>query len=537
MSEIAREVRAPASGAVPRCAVAADAVAVLLLVPLAAAVVVSFVGEGGEGAYGRWWGTARGWESLGRTAGLAALAATFGTVLAWLVAWGAGRMPAPWAAAVPWLACLPVLVPSSLLATAWIAALGREGVLSRALGLGGGGVVYTVWGAAGALALRYFGLGAVVLAPAYRRLAAGWAAERVFRLPPAARTVHLRLRPALGPTAAAWLIVLLFAMNDHIMPGMFLISTYGTQVLVQYQALLDPRGAAALAVPMAGAAVGIGAAVLALGRQTWRRAEEGAGGPPPAASRAGRAAGVAAVAAGLGLALAVPVAVLGRRAGSGAAVAEALASAREQVWQTLLVASAAGGLGVALASMLAVGWLAARRRGSWSLAPLVLVNLAVPPSLPAIGLIHLAQRGPAALADTSWPLVAAYLVRFVPAGALLLYALWRGEPAEPVAAARVHGLSWGRTAVRVLGPRHGRTLAGVALVVALLVATELEMSILLAPAGGSTLGVRLYTLLHTAPEAMTAALALGLLVLAAPAILAAGMLLARRHGVAAAEGG
>ena len=75
-------------------------------------------------------------------------------------------------------------------------------------------------------------------------------------------------------------------------------------------------------------------------------------------------------------------------------------------------------------------------------------------------------------------------------------------------------------------------MAGAALLAALFMATDLETSIFLAPAGGSTLGVRLYTLIHTAPDASVAALALGILALTVPAILllAAVAALGRKEG-------
>jgi ABC-type Fe3+ transport system permease subunit len=158
------------------------------------------------------------------------------------------------------------------------------------------------------------------------------------------------------------------------------------------------------------------------------------------------------------------------------------------------------------------------------------VNLAVPPSLVGLGTIALFQTGPlAALRDTRVPLVVGCAARFLPVAVLLLYALWRHESPQAALAARVHGVSAWRTAWRVTWPGRRASVAAAALLAAILIATDLEVSILLAPPGGATLGVRLYTLIHTAPDALVSALALGILLLTAPALCLLGLVAARRR--------
>lgn len=509
---------------------AAEVLSVLALLPLVVALACSFSAAGADGGYAEWWGTSRGWLALGRTVRLAALAATVALVPAWVLVAAGAHLPRRWDGAVAWLACLPMLVPSSLLATAWIAALGREGAVTHAVQAVFGDVglsVFSLPAAAMAMALRYWGLAALVLAQARRRLEAGWPAGRVFRLSRTSALVHLVLRPAIGPTAAAWLLVLLFAMNDHIIPGMFLISTYGTQVLIQYAALLDPNGAAALAAPMAAVGAVAVAAALWGGRRAWTGLDRSAAACPRARRVLSRVVAAAAIVAVLAISLAVPIAVLAHRAGSWRALGEAFAAARDQAWQTLLVSGAAGAVCMVLAAILASRWVQAARRGSRTAAPLVLLNLTVPPSLLGIGMIQLAETPVLAVVrDTPWPLVFGYVARFLPVATLMLYALWRRVPVEPVAAARVHGVSPWRTLRHVLWPKHRLTLLAAGLLGALLAATELEMSVLLVPPGASTLGVRLYTLIHTAPESVTSALALDILLLVGPAILLFGLLLA-----------
>jgi ABC-type Fe3+ transport system permease subunit len=216
------------------------------------------------------------------------------------------------------------------------------------------------------------------------------------------------------------------------------------------------------------------------------------------------------------------------------AVAGALADAHDQARETLWAAGIGGAIAAAAAAVLASRWVRCRRAGVRSAAPWVLLNLTVPPSLIGIGVIGLFQHWPLAAArDTSVPMVLGFVVRFLPVATLLLYSLWRGEPAEAALAARVHGVPAWRTAWGIVWPPRRPALAGAAILGAILIATDLETAILLAPPGGATLGVRLYTLIHTAPDAMTSALALGILAVTAPAIaLAAGVVALARPGKA-----
>ena len=172
-----------------------------------------------------------------------------------------------------------------------------------------------------------------------------------------------------------------------------------------------------------------------------------------------------------------------------------------------------------MASIITAGWLARRRRSERSLGPLVLLNLAVPPSLLGIGIIEWTNHWPfVLLRDTSWPLVLGYVARFLPVAVLMLYLAWRNESELPSRAAAVHGVAAWRRIVRIRWPARRGALAAAALLCMLLAATELEVSTLLAPPGGATLGVRLATLIHIAGDAVVSALAIDILALVAPLI-------------------
>ena len=129
--------------------------------------------------------------------------------------------------------------------------------------------------------------------------------------------------------------------------------------------------------------------------------------------------------------------------------------------------------------------------------------------------------------DTDALMVAAYAVRFVPLAALLLFIAGLRRPELPAITARLYGVPWWRRIQSIHWPAWRGALGAAAVLCALLIATELETSLLLAPAGSSTVGIRLYTLIHTAPDGQVSAAAVAILVMLSPLIVIAGYL-ARR---------
>jgi len=507
---------------------ACEALAVVALVPLLAALAASARAEA-LGSAGWGWAAGGGWSLMGRTVGLAAGAATIALAAAWVLTGAAVRLPDGAGRVAVVLACLPLLIPSTLLATAWIAALGRQGVLARPLArwLGVRVNVYSPSVAAAAMAMRYFGIAAIVLMR--RRL---WqrgtvAAERVFGIRPAA-ILWTRLRGAAPAAAVAWLLVAAFAMGDHVLPDMLEVPTYGTQMLILVQARLDAPAAAALAAPMAAVAMAMLLAAAVLLRRQRPPDQQAAGAILPRPGlRQVLPAGAIAVAV-LGAALAGPVIGLLWRAGSARALLEAWDGAKEEVSRTAVLAATAGCTATAIGAVLAGRWLRRVRARRISAVPVVLLNLAAAPMLLAIGTIDLTQRWPLwAIRDTNGPLLIAYVTRLVPVATLVLFAAWRGGDDGPVLAARVHGVGRWRTAWRVVWPARRAGLLAAALLTGLLAATELEASVLLAAPGRGTLGVRLQSMIHTAPAWMFSALAVDVLLLAAPCMVALTILATR----------
>ena len=491
----------------------------LALLPLLAGLVMS-LSPAGRDALTSWLARPSGSRILFSSLLFAATGATVGLLAGWTVAL---TLPASVTSRRLLLAlcCLPLLVPSSLMGVGWIMAMGRDAVVTNALRNVFGHAVPTiyVWPlAAAATGLRYFGVAALMLAADRRADRTTRAVERVFGLRWTTRA-RLHVGATLVPATIAWLLLVLLVGGDHILPGMFLVHTFGTEVLIQFNAVMDPAGAAALAMIPAVIAI---IALLLCGALTrrysgWTDRDMGVGETlacgersRTASSRWERAIAVAVIAGTMLLALGLPFAGLVVRAQNVTNLHDAWRDALPEVGQSVQLAMAGAATTLLLALPLAHGWVAAHRRRTSSPAPLVLLNLAVPGSLLALGILFL--PAPQALVDTNAGLIVAYAARFAAVAMIVLFAGWvRCAPTSDLAA-RLHRVPAINRFLRLTLPaRAPATVAAFALV-ALLVAAELEMSLILVRPGPTTLGVRLYTLIHTAPDHVVAALALDVLI-------------------------
>ena len=147
----------------------------------------------------------------------------------------------------------------------------------------------------------------------------------------------------------------------------------------------------------------------------------------------------------------------------------------------------------------------------WFVYPLV--NLTLPGSLIALGVLGFASRSLPTLLDSEAPLLFAYACRYCGVAMLVMGINWARLPTTGEVAARLHGVSWWRRLLDVELPPRLPALVAAMLVVMLLIAADLEISLILVPPGTTTLGVRLYTLIHTAPDNLVSALAVDTLLL------------------------
>ncbi len=125
----------------------------------------------------------------------------------------------------------------------------------------------------------------------------------------------------------------------------------------------------------------------------------------------------------------------------------------------------------------------------------------------------------------------AYAARFAVIAVLVVGISWMRQSPLAEQAARIHGVPTSRRLRALTIPARLPAVLSAVVLVALLITAELEISVLLVPPGITTLGVRLYTLIHTAPDSVVAALAAAVLIattLITSLVLVAGVVYHRR---------
>jgi len=474
---------------------------VLILLPVLASFAMTLTQSGlGEWAY--WWRDVRGWKIFATSVGFSAFGATVALVFGIIVAFSLPRNRFG-SRILLTLACLPILVPSSLMGVGWLMAMGTDAVVTNQLRRLLGPYTPTIYNwpiAAGATGLRYFGIAALILANVHTATRSSRAAESIFDLSWRER-LRLTRSALMAPLVATAALLLILVFSDHILPGLFLIHTFGTEVLIQYNALMNPAGAAVLAILPAVVSLVLAIVITRLlQRRSWTLSRESDSEP------SGRAWPVALVT--IAIAVGIPLTGLAVRAATWSNLAASFTESRPEAFHIVWLST----MGAAITLLVSIPLATTARRSAsiWSL----LINLVVPGSLLALGLITLFSPRPVqGILDTELPLILGYVARFTPVIVLVLFLAWmRISPLSDLAA-RLHGVRWFDRLVSIAFPPRAPALVASMGLAALLIAAELDISLILVRPGPTTLGVRLYTLIHLAPDAVVSALAVDLLLL------------------------
>jgi iron(III) transport system permease protein len=406
---------------------------------------------------------------------------------------------------------IPLVVPPYILGLAWIYVAGSAGVIARVLGRDLlSHWSYSFTGAAIVLSVSFYPLAMLATEAAARRVDSHLeeAALLVARPP---RVLWRITLPLIAPSVgAAALIVFVLALSEFGVPGLLRVPVFTTEVFTAFAAFYDFGAATSLALPLlAIALVAAVTAKFAIGNRalTVRRSTNIG---LPLALGAWRPLAIAVVGSILCLSVVLPVAVLAREVGQLGRVTGAINSSANAITKSLLLATTAATVAVALSSFLGHGRARARTRARGLLDLLFVVVFAVPSTVIGVGLIGLWNRpGIAGYVYNSLAIIViAYLARFVPVAALILAASVRQVPISFEEAAEVAGASWLRSFVRIVLPQIRTGLAAAWVVVFIFAFGELGATVLVTPPGESTLPVRIYTMIANTPSSEVAALAL-----------------------------
>jgi len=295
--------------------------------------------------------------------------------------------------------------------------------------------------------------------------------------------------------------------------------TFTTAIYDQYRATFNGPGATMLAGVLVLICLLLLVAELRLrGRKGYARTGRGAARPVrPVRLRGLTAPALTALAAVVGLALAVPLVSLGYWMARGASTTLDRSALLTTTGTTLGLAAVAA---VAVTAMaLPPGWLAVRSRGRIStlLERSTYLGSAVPGIVVALALVTLSIRATPWLYQTVPVLLAAYAVLFLPRAVVTVRAAVEQSPRlyDDVAA------SLGSTSLdrlrRITLPLLAPGLGAGAALVFLAVVTELTATLLLAPTGTTTLATAFWSASSALEYGAAAPYAVVMVLLSAPA--------------------
>jgi iron(III) transport system permease protein len=391
----------------------------------------------------------------------------------------------------------PVLLPPYTVALAWTYAGGSDGLTGS---LPAAGML---------LALVYYPVVMLATEAALRQMDTRLEEAGIIAAAPGRVLARITI-PLVGPAiGGAALVVFVLAISEFGVPALLRVRVYTTEVFTAFAALFDFARATALTLPLLFLAVAGGAtAATLLGERVVAGQRRQGGVDVLNVTRWVvhlRALAVAVVLA----ALAIPTVVLFREA-----VGTSITRAAIAAWPSIRISLILAVIGSTLVVLIGAALGYARARASSRLGRVVdviwVVLFAVPSTITGVALIGLWNReGPAGMVyGTFGMLVLVYLARFLPVAALIVAATVRQIPTSHEDAAAVGGAGWLRTVRQVVVPQAALGLAAAWVVAFVFAFGELGASILVSPAGESTLPIRIYTLIANTPSSMVAALAL-----------------------------
>lgn len=499
---------------------AAGAVALLLLLPPFYLLVRGLEAPGDAWATLR---TPSTWAAAGRTLGLAAAVGAASSALGLPLAWLTQHTDLPHRRFWLVIAALPMVLPSYISAWLFAAALGPRGLLWRLigppLGLDRLPSVYGFWGAFIVLTLCSYPYSLLVIRAAWTRLDGSLeAAGRSLGLGPWAcfrRVTWPQLRPAVAGGA---LLAALYVLRDFGAVAIMRYDTLARVIYLAYGSAFDRHAAAILGLLLVSMALGL----VSLERRALRRSRlhraGSQGGRPlrPVALGPWRRPAQAAIAALAAVALVLPLGILLHWLLRGLAAGERLDSLGPALRGSLTAATGATALTVLAA--LPGAWLAVRRPGRRArmLGRLSWLGQALPPLVVALALVFASTRLLPAIYQTLPLLLMAYVILFLPeAGSSLQTGLRQIHPAL-VEAARTLGHRPAQAFRAVTLPLARPGLAAAAALVFLTCLRELPATLILSPAGFSTLSIQVWSAVSEAFFARAALPALVLVAISAP---------------------
>jgi iron(III) transport system permease protein len=514
-------------------------VAVLLfvgicLLPLICMLIASLVRPDGGitwDNYRRLLTEARQWDLLKNSALLGAATALVATALGAPFGCFLARVDFPARHVLRLALIVPLILPSEVLALAWIYVSGPAGIVTRLFGTDlMAGWTYSMAGAVVVLSISLFPL-AMLATEAAARLVDGRLEEAGLLVATPGRVFTRITLPLIAPgVGAAALLTFVFALSQFGVPGLLRVRVFTTEVFTAFAAQYDFGRATALSAPLLLLTVLAGVLLKVMAGDRFLTTPRST--QPGLRIRLGRfrLAAFIWIAIALTVSVFLPIGVLVVEAGGLADAASAAGASTAAITNSVVLSLSAAVLAVPLGLLLGYGRARTRNRTA-GLGDIALVAaFAAPSTVLGVGLIGIWNRPgwPAEVYRSPLIILLACLARCLPIAALILAAAVRQVSPSLEEAADVAGAGWLRTLRVIVFPRISAAVVATLMVSFIFAFGELGATVLVAPPGESTLPVRIYTLIANAPSSQIAALALVQTgVVLAPLVLFAGFLRSR----------
>jgi len=411
------------------------------------------------------------------------------------------------------LCCVPLLIPPYINAVSWIYLLGQKGVfnilLMNALNLETPlFTIYGVWGVAFVLAFSYFPVVTLLTASVLKSIdpkleESGRLFASEFRV---LRDISLKLvKPNI---LSGGLFVFIFALANFGVPALLRVHVYAVEVFSQFSAFFDAKAATATSVPL----VAITLSLFLLQRLyvttphvtlsgDWRQPEN---------IKLSRWKWLALLFCFTVICLSVvfPLSVLVAKSASLDAYVMAFATAREELKNSLLYST----FGATVLTGLALVMAYIVNRSRWRSREMINLSSALLYAIPApvlgVGLIRLWNRPGVFnyVYGTSVIIILAYVARFIPFSTTALSSTLKHLDISLEEASASVGSGWTRTMIKIVIPLMKRGIFATWAISFVLCIGELGASVLVSPAGKTTLPVRIFTIMHYGPDKLVAAL-------------------------------
>jgi iron(III) transport system permease protein len=431
------------------------------------------------------------------------------------------------------LVLIPVLIPSYVMAGAWIHLFSPMGTLNKTLtsllGPTAALTVHSPVGCAWCLGVSFFPVVAVIVATGLSRLDATLRDIATLSTGRWGLFWHSTLPQIRPHIVASVCLVLIFVLAQYGVPSLLGVNTYPVEIFAHFSAFYDDTAAVATSLPLIALVV-----FLILLQRGIMGGHDYVNVTPSSETanpvRLGRARPLALVFLILLFVVTVvlPFAAVMAQARGLPRILSSIGLFSDYVLTTGLMALLAAAISTSIA--FPIGRFLAQRKGplTGALDILCWLPIAIPGTIFGLGLIKLGNLSPLLHADDSFGilLLIAYVGMFSAFAIRVFEAAHRRADPNIDQKAALDCLTWRQRLWHIDLPLHAGPIAVSFIVVFVLVVGELNATVLLIPPGKTTLSISIDNLLHYGASATASALCLieaGLVILA----VLAGLLICR----------